>query len=362
MKKAVLYLRISQYDDDSTAIARQREELEAWAEREGWLVVETLVDEGISGRKVRAKSELALQMLRNGEADVLAVWKFDRWSRQGLRAVVDLIDALEARPGAVFRSKEDGLDSTNAVWGLLASVLAFIAKIEADNTALRVRNTIDYLRRNSRHFGRVPYGYRSEKRPQGGGSMLVVDPEQAEVIRECYRRLIDRSEPLYAIVRDLQKRGIRPRQAQHFSRGTLRGVLTGRAILGQVSHHGEPIRGEDGMPLSVWEPIVPLDQWQLVQEILAPKGRSEMRRRRTSLASGLVHCGHCGSGMYAGGNGRKGSQARSYRCQQNQRGADCPGCSVNQYALDEHLEEVFLERHGLDRLIADQPERAREER
>src|SRR5690606_40730160 len=72
--------------------------------------------------------------------------------------------------------------------------------------------------------------------------------------------LIDRSEPLYAIVRDLQKRGIRPRQAQHFSRGTLRGVLTGRAILGQVSHHGEPIRGEDGMPLSVWEPIVPLDQ------------------------------------------------------------------------------------------------------
>src|SRR5690606_41320589 len=112
MKRAVLYLRISQYDDDSTAIARQREELEAWAEREAWVEVETLVDEGISGRKMRAKSELALQMLRNGEADVLAVWKFDRWRRQGLRAVVGLIDALDARPGGVLPSKGAGLDST----------------------------------------------------------------------------------------------------------------------------------------------------------------------------------------------------------------------------------------------------------
>lgn len=37
-------------------------------------------------------------MLREREADVLAVWKLDRWARQGLSAVDDLVRALNAAP------------------------------------------------------------------------------------------------------------------------------------------------------------------------------------------------------------------------------------------------------------------------
>src|SRR5690242_17335288 len=100
--RAVLYLRLSELTDGSTSIVKQRDDLRALAEREGWDVVAEFVDEGISGRKSRVNAYEALSMIRNQRADVLVVWKFDRWSRQGLPALAALIETLDMRDDAVF--------------------------------------------------------------------------------------------------------------------------------------------------------------------------------------------------------------------------------------------------------------------
>src|SRR4051794_20873542 len=114
MTRAVLYLRISESDEASTSLVRQEADLRARAAREGWTVVDVLSDDGISGGSSRAKAHRALEMLRGGDADVLAVWKADRWSRQGVRAVADLDDVLAQRPDARFIADQDGLDSREA--------------------------------------------------------------------------------------------------------------------------------------------------------------------------------------------------------------------------------------------------------
>src|SRR6476620_11374883 len=157
---ALLYLRLSQSDDASTSIARQEADLRVLADREGWDVAEVIVDDGLSGGYARANADRALAMLREGAADVLAVWKFDRWSRQGLGAVAALIDALDANPKALFVADRDGLRSSQPAWRIIASVLAEVARMERENTKARVTSSIAALRRGGRYAGRnVPYGY-----------------------------------------------------------------------------------------------------------------------------------------------------------------------------------------------------------
>jgi DNA invertase Pin-like site-specific DNA recombinase len=72
--RAVLYVRLSRESDVSTSIAGQNADLYALAEREGWQIVATFEDNGKSGGKQRSNARAALDMLRDNEADVLAVY------------------------------------------------------------------------------------------------------------------------------------------------------------------------------------------------------------------------------------------------------------------------------------------------
>lgn len=129
--RAVLYMRLSKTTEESTSIERQRRDLEALCEREGWSVVAELEDDGISGGKRRARADEALAMLRDGRADVLCVWKLDRWSRQGLSAIADLVDVLDER--GLFVAYMDGLRSDQTAWRLIAAVLSEVARAEREH-------------------------------------------------------------------------------------------------------------------------------------------------------------------------------------------------------------------------------------
>jgi site-specific DNA recombinase len=86
--RAVLYVRLSKASDVSTSIQGQNDELYALSQREGWTVTAVFEDNGRSGGKTRANAEEALRMLRDDEADVLAVYSDDRWSRMGIPSAV----------------------------------------------------------------------------------------------------------------------------------------------------------------------------------------------------------------------------------------------------------------------------------
>lgn len=62
--RAVLYQRLSRQTLESTSLTGQSEDLGALAEREGWDVVATFIDEGLSGGKRRTNADEALRMLR----------------------------------------------------------------------------------------------------------------------------------------------------------------------------------------------------------------------------------------------------------------------------------------------------------
>lgn len=365
--RAVFYLRLSSTDDASTSIVRQAEDLRALAAREGWEVVRELADDGISGRKARANAAEALRMLREGEADVLACYALDRWSRQGLRAVADLIDVLDARPGTRFRTLRDGIDSTSPAWRLTASVLSEVARIEAENTSARNRSSRAHLPRVGRFGGGVaPFGYRSEAGPGGVGRVLVPNPHEAPIVRELAERLLSGAS-VGSIARDLNARGI-PTARSPFRRArdlgqptegldrgswatiSVRRIMTSDTLLGRLTEWHRPdaestaqrprlLRDADGKPLAPFEPILDLATLTRLRDRLGTLDAPPLVRavKPGRMLSGLAFCGLCGRKLYV-----RGGQARpAYRCSVSSS-VSCPGVQVDAVKLEDFVVARYL--------------------
>lgn len=368
-RTAVLYLRLSDArDESSTSIERQRNDLMAEAERRGLTVVATLVDDGVSGRKSRARAFEALAMLRETKADALLVWKFDRWSRQGLSAVAALIEALDDRPDALFVALQDGLNSDQPAWRIIASVLAEVARMEAENTSARVSSFVRHAKEVGRwHGGRPPVGYRSIPHPSGTGRALEPDPLAVELFTDAARRIVA-GEALFAITQRLNASELKPPSAASWSFQTVRRALMGQAIVGRVAarvpgsapgdRKFDVLRDEEGNPRQIWEPVLPLDLWRACRNTLEVRnaasplaGRKRATFKRARLLSGLLVCVYCGGPMYAG---MTGDGLPRYACAKRSQGRKCIPAdggvggapSVTAHRLEEYVERIFLKVAG----------------
>lgn len=358
--RAILYLRLSVAgDENSTSIERQEAELRQHATREGWEVVAVLVDDGFSGRKARAKAAEALRLIATGAADVLAVWKFDRWTRQGLAAVGDLVRALDASTGALFVALRDGLRSDQAAFGIIAAVLAEVARAEADNAATRVRSAIAANKRTGRYTGGVvPFGYRPDANPDGPGRILVPHGPEAAIVREIAERIVG-GESVNSIVLDLNARRVPTTRSAARSAaregkptdgldvgtwnvGILQGVITSDTLLGRVTAKGQLVTGEDGLPVTAFEPVLDYATMARVRSHTRnprdPKTNPRPYRRRAArLLSGVAFCGRCGWKMYV----RVADGNPVYRCA-NTRPGECSTPRMHAAHAERAVEERFL--------------------
>ncbi len=363
---AVLYLRLSSSDDASTSIVRQEADLRALCERHGWDVVEVLTDDGISGTKVRANATEALRMLRAREADVLAVWKLDRWGRRGAADVADLVAVLDERKDARFIALQDGLDSTQQAWRLIASVLSEVGRAEAENTSTRIRSSIAHRRRVGRHTGgRVPFGYRTAAHPDGQGRILEPDPVEAPIVREVAERLL-RGETPTSVCRGLALAGVptalsvsrRTRQAGGDPTGlprgtwyvqTIRKVWGGDPLAGRVMAAGALIRGEDGLPVQRWEPILDVGTLGRLRDVLglshtSPRLSAQpvQKRRAARLLSGVAVCGVCSRRLYVRTKGTGKGQVPVYACPAGREGGfDCGSPSITAERLEGYVTDQW---------------------
>ncbi|KFF60094.1 hypothetical protein JF66_06855 [Cryobacterium sp. MLB-32] len=241
--RAVLYVRLSRESAVSTSIEGQNADLYALAEREGWQIVATFEDNGKSGGKQRENAIGALDMLRNNEADVLAVYAYDRWSRMGISDSADVIKAIDARKRAAKRGKSpeplffaarEGIRSDQEGWEIRVAFAADIAQKERERMVSRRTASIERMRRQGRNPGNgpAPFGYRSAAFADGRpGRRFVVDHDEAQVIREVADRLVSGASAS-ALARELTSRRVpMPRSAHRLA--ILKGEPTVDAATGE---------------------------------------------------------------------------------------------------------------------------------
>ena len=127
-KRVAIYTRVS---TDTQTVENQLRELDAIAERMGWIIVERLADEGISGAKGREQRpayDRLMSMVTRREIDLIACWSVDRLGRS-LQHLVSFLSEINARAVDLYIHTQ-GLDTSTPAGRAMFSMLSVFAEFE----------------------------------------------------------------------------------------------------------------------------------------------------------------------------------------------------------------------------------------
>lgn len=362
-KRALAAERISVKKDDSTSIERQDDIIRAWIERERHQHVGTAVDRNVSASKTNPFSRPALGPWLNdrvADFDVLVFWRMDRAVRSmgDLHKLMDWAKGYQKQvvfcegPGSEyeFDFTGSGDDSKLELAMLLATVIAWAARIESMNVRDRVKSSHEYLRRNGEWGGgMIPYGLKPQrKRGAARGWELVHNPETLPVLLDIVDRVTS-GERLLPICNDLnnaqiptprdywedKKRAERaaeyvegeaptsepPAKRRLWSTQGLKSILTSRVLLGEWVFEGSLNVRDDGEPIPRCAPILTQTQWNDLQgaltEISIP---SKQKYSEPNPLLGVAMCARCGSPFYLKQEKQKGRLYSNLSCRSRHGG------------------------------------------
>jgi site-specific DNA recombinase len=300
----------------------------------GWLVAETFIDDGRSGKDTnRPGLSRLFEDVRAERINVVLVHRIDRLSRS-LRDLLGLVAIMEEH-GVAFGSICESFDSSTPIGRATLQLVGVFAELERSTIAERTRSKIRAARRLGRWTGGCPpWGY------DVIDSKLVVNEIESHRVREAFRLYLECGSLLDAAA-ELNARGWTTkitatrnggsRGGKPWNKGNLHGVLTSPLYVGRIIANGEAVAGEH-------EAIVPVEVWEAVQERLsgnAVAGSSGERHHSGSLLGGLLKCEICGASMVYSFCVKRRGDARvryaQYRCSTKiKRGAAaCSSRSIN---------------------------------
>lgn len=343
---------------------RQREVVQQWADMSGHTVVGWAEDIDVSGSVDPFDTPEFGKWLneRAPEWDIVAAWKLDRLGRNAIQ-LSKLFGWCQDHDKTVVSCSES-IDLSTWAGRMLASVIAGLAEGELEAIRERQRSSRAKLRQLARWpGGKPPYGYVAVKRDDGW--RLEVDKPAADVVGRIVDDVIA-GKGLSRIAGELTEGGyLTPAKyyatvrsgnptlrADDGSGGTwkttpLRNMLRSKALRGYAHHKGETVRDSDGMPVQIAEPLVTIDEWELVQAALdtVKQSYTSANYGAVSPLSGLVFCYFCQGPMHHNHTRAKRPGGRTY----DYRYYGCPkrcGPTVTAEALEKMAEGLFLEDYG----------------
>jgi len=147
-------------------------------------------------------------------------------------------------------------------------------------------------------------------------------------------------------------RGKRVQEPAGWSATTLRRLLTNPVMVGRTMHRSDYLRGADGLPRRVYEPVLADDDWRRLVALLSPDGAASSvpapsARSGRLLTGGVARCGRCDRPLYA--TSRKlpdGGTRPFYTCSAGRNGLDCKGVAIDAVTLEEYVANSVLSGVG----------------
>ena len=152
VKRAALYLRVSSGEQRTDA---QERALRDYVSRRGWKLQKIYRDQGKSGASSNrpALNEL-LKDCRRGYADVIVVWKFDRFARS-LKQLMSGLEMCRAL-GIDFVSVTEAVDTSLPAGELVFQMIGAVAQSERSLIGERVKSGLANARAKGKLLGRPP--------------------------------------------------------------------------------------------------------------------------------------------------------------------------------------------------------------
>ena len=275
LRRCAVYTRKSSeegLEQSFNSLHAQREACEAYIKsqaHEGWKLIKTAYDDGgfSGGSMDRPALTRLMADLRQGQIDVIVVYKVDRLTRS-LADFAKIVETLDGN-NASFVSVTQQFNTTTSMGRLTLNVLLSFAQFEREVTGERIRDKIAASKRKGMWMGgNIPLGYDVQNR------QLVVNEAEAETVGHIFRTYAELG-TVAALQDDLRRRGIvskvwtstsgRKRGGAGYSRGALYYLLRNQIYLGRVPHKQESYKGQH-------DAIIDQDLWDRVQMLLSAKG------------------------------------------------------------------------------------------
>lgn len=149
--RVAIYARVStpqQHTDN------QVRELNAWAERMHWQVVEIYVDHESGARSERASLRCAMAAAAARKFDRLLVWSLSRLTREGVAATFQYVQRLKAAGVELWSYTEEHFRTAGPAGDLFLSIAAYIADQERIQHVQRVRAGLARAQAAGQQLGR----------------------------------------------------------------------------------------------------------------------------------------------------------------------------------------------------------------
>jgi DNA invertase Pin-like site-specific DNA recombinase len=311
--RALIYARQSVGNEKS--IDDQVEECTVDVREQGWELFGVRHDGSSASRlarKARANWPGVLKALEAREFDVLVLWESSRGDRDAetwlglLRVCRNLGVLIRVVKDEYTYDVRLGRD-----WEFLASQGVKNAMYSEETRDRALKGIRGAVRRGHPPMGPAPYGYRREYDRDNGAVLQLPDDATAPVVREIFER-VGKAEPLVAICRDLDARGIPTANgAKAWRTFAVRKMCTNPAYVARRRHKGTEEPGN-------WEPIIEERLYQDARRVLMEPARLARHTharpgRYVHLLSFLATCGECGGRIYAQKR-IEGKQERRYGC------------------------------------------------
>ncbi|NLX25487.1 MAG: recombinase family protein [Lentisphaerae bacterium] len=159
--KAIIYTRVSTTDQKPE---NQIRELKAYAEKQGWEVLEIIKDKmsGTKSAKDRPGLDKVMKLAARQQFDVLLFWSLDRLSREGTRQTLGYLQTLSDRGVKWHSYTEEYLSSLGAFADVVVSILSTLAKQERIRISERTKAGLKRAKAEGKTLGRRK-GERSPK-------------------------------------------------------------------------------------------------------------------------------------------------------------------------------------------------------
>ncbi|MCD2108710.1 recombinase family protein [Rhodococcus erythropolis] len=316
---AAVYARISlDRDNEQLGVSRQRQDCLELAKRLGWGIGEVYLDNSISASKdvLRPEYERMIADLSSGKRDGLIVYDLDRLTRKP--AELESFIALAEKAGFALANVAGDVDLSTANGRMLARFKGAIARQEAERIGERVS-------RAAKQRAEQGKPQKAKHRPFGYTVDYEIVPDEAEMIRQAYARVIA-GESITSIMRDFQANFSTVAGGKWY-RQTVKKILQRPANAGIREYKGEEVGVGD------WTPIVDRATYDAAMETFSKASKPMPDMANKHLLSAICKCGLCGFPMYGRRRG-KGSTAQ-YTCMPTHGG--CGRIARAQEPLDKYI-------------------------
>lgn len=299
----VIYARFSSHNQHETSIEGQLKECYAYAQRNGYTVIETYIDRALTGTNDnRPEFQKMIDDSAKKQFQAILVYQLDRFARNRYDSATYKA-RLKKNGVKVLSARENISDDASGV--LMEAVLEGMAEYYSVELSQKIKRGMAITAEKCLYTGGcVALGYKVNP-----DKTFSIDEITAQYVRKIFEMYAS-GNTVAEINAYLNAQQIKSIRGSSFNKNSLHTILKNKRYIGIYTYKDKEIK--DGIPR-----IVSDDLFYKVQAIMEvnKKAHAHIRKDEEYILTTKLFCGHCREMMTGfSGTSKTGKMYRYYSC------------------------------------------------